>query len=204
MFGKELGMEKKLFIFDAGGVIIHDTPIIEEFSEKYGIDFDEAFSSWVSYNRPLLDGFMGPEMLYAMLERKFDIDLKDDDILLSCYHPETNVPMKEAIAKLRSSGHRCVTGSNTYSGHWDYLKNMDPSPLDGFDRLYASHEIHLSKPDRQFFEYIMRSEGFEAKDTVFIDDMQRNLDTAKVLGMTTFWYHENNKEFREFLEPYLI
>ncbi len=195
-------MGNKLFIFDVGGVVIHDTPIIEEFCERYKLDFDSVFADWIAYNKPMMDGFMGPEALYSMLECKYGIELADDDVLVSCYHPEGNSFIKGVVASLRTSGHRVVTGSNTYYGHWDYLKAMEPSPLCGFDKLYASHEIHLSKPDRQFYEYIMKAEGYGPTETVFIDDSQRNLEGAKALGITTFWYHENNEELRDFMEPY--
>lgn len=196
-------MSKKLFIFDVGGVVIHDTPIIEEFCEKYKLDFDDVFAGWIAYNKPMMDGFLGPEALYSMLEHKYGINLNGDDILVSCYHPEANAPVKALIAELRAKGYRVVTGSNTYYGHWDYLKAMDPSPIDGFDKLYASHEMHLSKPDRQFYEYIMKAEGVKPEETIHIDDSQRNLEGAQAAGITTFWYHENNDELRAFLKPYL-
>ena len=196
-------MERKLFIFDVGGVVIYDTPIIEEFAEKYSLDFDEVFRDWKYYNKPLMDGYMDVGVFYRMLEHKYGIDLSNDNIMVTCYHPKENRPLKKIVGMLREKGHRVVTGSNTFAPHWDYLKAMDPSPISGFDHLYASHEIHFSKPEKAFFEYIIESEGFDRKDTFFFDDVPANVDSAASVGLNAFHYRLNNDELLEYLKPYL-
>ena len=111
--------------------------------------------------------------------------------------------MIDIISELRAAGHRVVSGSNTYFGHWEYCKAMEGRPLDCFDKLYASHEIHYTKPDEEFYLHIMKEEGFEPRDSFFTDDYTVNLETASRLGMNTFHYTRNDDEFRAFLKPYL-
>ena len=76
-------------------------------------------------------------------------------------------------------------------------------PLDCFDKLYASHEIHFSKPDAEFYQFILKSEGFTPEQAVFTDDFAVNIDSARKLGMTTFLYTRDNKALEDFFRPYI-
>ncbi len=124
--------------------------------------------------------------------------------MMTYYYPVANQPMIDIINELRASGHRVVSGSNTYSGHWEFCKAMPDKPLSCFDKLYASHEIHLSKPDEEFFTHIMKSEGYTPGQTVFTDDSMENIRAAQELGITTFNYTQDNQALEEFFRPYIV
>ena len=196
-------MDKKLFIFDVGGVVaLHRLPL-EVFCEKYKLDYRAVNKDWMSYIKPLLDGFLDLKYFYRMLELNYDVDLSKDPIMVTNYHPVANEPLKKIIAMIREKGHKAVTGSNTFADHWDILKAMKPSPLDGFDHLYASHEMHLSKPSLPFYRYIAKSEGFDVDDCFFFDDSPENIDAANAVGMHGFLYKQNNEELLDFIKPYI-
>lgn len=200
---KHNNSERKLFIFDVGGVVIYDTPFINDFCKHYSLDYDRVFADWKNYSTPLHEGFMPAQCLYRMYEVKYNIDLSGNPFLLTYYHPEENLAVKAFIRQLRANGHRVVAGSNTFESHWNYLKNMNPSPIDGFDVLYASHEMHMQKPDTVFFEYIVKKEGFDIHDTFFFDDALANVEAACNLGINDFNYRLNNAELEKFLGPYI-
>ena len=196
-------MDRKLFIFDVGGVVILHPSVIDEFSRCFNLDINKLKEDWNSYSKPFMDGFCTPEIMYRMFEHKYGLDLSGDDIMMTHYHPVANQPMIDLINALRRSGHRVVSGSNTYAGHWEYCKAMPGHPLDCFDKLYASHEIHFSKPDAEFFQFILNSEGFSPEQAVFTDDFAVNIDSARKLGMTTFLYTRDNKALEDFFRPYI-
>lgn len=203
IFAREMAMDKKLFIFDVGGVVIMHEPPIREFCEKYNLDLNSVHRDWMCYIKPMLDGYLDVDYFYKMLELNYDIDLSNNPIMVTYYHPRENKPVKEIVKKLRASGHKVVTGSNTFAPHWDYLLDMKPSPLDGFDTLYASHEMHLSKPSPAFFRYIAKAEGFDEKDCFFFDDSEVNVDAASSVGMSAFHYTEDNEALLDYLKPYI-
>lgn len=204
MSGKQdVDMDRKLFVFDVGGVVVFHPSVLDGFCKRYGLDIAKVSADWAYYSKPFMDGFCGPEIMYRMFEHKYNLDLSDDDVMMTYYHPVANLPMIDIINELKASGHRVVSGSNTYEGHWEFCKAMDSRPLACFDKLYASHEIHYTKPDEEFYQYIMKEEGFRPEDSFFTDDSAVNLQTASRLGMTTFRYTGNNEEFRTFLAPYL-
>lgn len=197
-------MDKKLFIFDVGGVVVFHPSFLEGFARRYNLDIRKVYADWVAYNKPIMDGFNGPEIMYAMFAHKYNLDLTGDDLMMTYYHPVPNPPMIRVIEQLRRSGHRVVAGSNTYAGHWEFCKAMPDKPLSCFDKLYASHEIHLSKPDEEFFTHIMKSEGYTPEQTVFTDDSMENIRAAQELGITTFNYTQDNKALEDFFRPYMV
>ena len=196
-------MDHKLFIFDIGGVVVmHDQPIVE-FCEKYNLPLDQVEKDWRAYIKPMLDGYLDVDYFYRMLELNYGVDLSNDPVMVTCYHPHTNEFMKQVIARLRSNGYKVVSGSNTFAPHWDYILGQNPSPLDGFDHLYASHEMHLSKPSPAFYRYIAKAEGFDVADCFFFDDSAENIRAAKSVGMNTFHYTQDNEALLNYLAPYI-
>jgi putative hydrolase of the HAD superfamily len=198
-----VSMDRKLFVFDIGGVVIMHPSVMDGFCKRYGLDIAKVSRDWATYSKPMMDGFCGPEIMYRMFEHKYNIDLSNDDVMMTYYYPVANQPMIDIINELRASGHRVVSGSNTYAGHWEFCKAMEGNPLGCFDKLYASHEIHYTKPDEEFYLHILKEEGFRAEDSFFTDDFAVNLESPARLGMTTFQYRRNDDEFRAFLAPYL-
>ncbi|MBR6085054.1 MAG: HAD-IA family hydrolase [Spirochaetales bacterium] len=196
-------MDRKLFVFDIGGVVVFHPSVMEGFCKRYNLDIAKVSRDWMMYSKPMMDGFCGPEIMYRMFEHKYNIDLTGDDVMMTYYYPKANGPMIEIINELRANGHRVVSGSNTYAGHWEYCKAMESRPLACFDKLYASHEIHYTKPDEEFYRYILKEEGFRPEDSFFTDDYKVNIETAAGIGMNTFQYSRNDEEFRAFLKPYL-
>ena len=61
-----------------------------------------------------------------------------------------------------------------------------------FDKLYASYEIGITKPNREIFEYMLKDGEMIPSETLFIDDGVRNVEVADQMGLKT--YCPKNKE----------
>ncbi len=71
--------------------------------------------------------------------------------------------------------------SNTNAVHWPILLNE--MSLDGkFDYYFASHLIHLAKPDPSAFIYIANAMNLEPNTILFLDDNSYNIDSARQVG----------------------
>lgn len=57
-----------------------------------------------------------------------------------------------------------------------------------FDERLISCRIGMIKPDLQIYKYMIDSYTLSPKDTVFIDDTQKNIDSAKKLGINTILF----------------
>ena len=65
-----------------------------------------------------------------------------------------------------------------------------------FDKVYASHDMGVSKPCDEFFRIILESEGVKGEDAFFIDDVLGYHRGAKNQGITTFLFNGDDKEER--------
>lgn len=82
------------------------------------------------------------------------------------------------LQTLRTKGYRMYLLSNNNDIHWrDVLAKY---PLDGlFDGMFASHIMHLCKPDKRMFEEVFAVIGGNPAETVFIDDLEANRRAAQ-------------------------
>lgn len=67
-----------------------------------------------------------------------------------------------------------------------------------FDQVFYSHEIHLRKPDRAVYEYVLRSAGLQADALLFIDDNPGNVRAAAALGIQSY-LHADGRDVSEYL-----
>ncbi|MGF1636942.1 MAG: HAD family hydrolase [Cyclobacteriaceae bacterium] len=92
---------------------------------------------------------------------------------------------------------RIVVLSNTNAIHirkfLEIFKEQTPyaHPDEVFDHMYYSHEIHLRKPLKPCFEYVLNHAGFKAEETLLLDDNADNIATAKSLNMHTVHVEAN-------------
>ena len=193
-----------LFIFDMGEVILLGVRTLKQLSEYVGTDYHDIRMDYSYYDRALMDGYMSADDYYRHLEDKYQCVIKED-LFVKFFHPAVNMEMLSVIDKLRGNGHRCVIGSNTFKPHWDHIKTYKEKPLEHFDALYASHLMHMSKPEPAFWRIICQSEGYDYKDTYFIDDLEENTAAAASLGITVLKYSgdDKNERAREFFSPFI-
>jgi putative hydrolase of the HAD superfamily len=55
-----------------------------------------------------------------------------------------------------------------------------------FEDIFYSHIIHLRKPDPEIFKYILNQTGLVPEETLFIDDLEINLNSAARFGIRTY------------------
>ncbi len=66
-------------------------------------------------------------------------------------------------------------------------------------RKFASCEMGLVKPSREIFEAMIQEAQLKPEETLFIDDGEKNIETAKALGFQTY-LAKNGEDWREDIE----
>jgi epoxide hydrolase-like predicted phosphatase len=108
-----------------------------------------------------------------------------------------NRPMEVLIAKLQGQL-KFWALSNTNREHYLNFKR-EFRLFDGFEGVITSFECGLRKPDPRIYEIALKRMGLAAREVLFIDDLQVNVEVAKSLGFLSFHYHFNDMELKEYL-----
>lgn len=90
---------------------------------------------------------------------------------------------------------------------WEYARSGEMidggySVDDFFEKVYPSYEFGVCKPDRRFFDLIVKESGIRPEETLFIDDGPANTEVARKLGFVTFC-PENGEDWRPILDKML-
>ena len=103
-----------------------------------------------------------------------------------------DVPLRnlDILRKLKVQGYKLILLSNTnpfmmswgLSGEFDGNGNSLESY---FDSLYLSYKLGVMKPNKKIFQYIIDNEKIQPGESLFIDDGERNINAARLLGFKT-------------------
>jgi putative hydrolase of the HAD superfamily len=89
----------------------------------------------------------------------------------------------EIVNLLRSLRKTHKTGliSNAWDGlrPWIVKRNFD----DAFDSMIISAEVGVAKPDARIYQYALEKLGVKAEESVFVDDVEKNIAASEALGM---------------------
>jgi FMN phosphatase YigB (HAD superfamily) len=66
-----------------------------------------------------------------------------------------------------------------------------------FNQFYLSHEINLSKPHREVYEYVLKQNNLNPHDCLFIDDTPQNTAAAAKLGIHVWTIDPNTQDVIE-------
>ncbi len=98
-----------------------------------------------------------------------------------------NEPVIQFIKKLHQRGHPLYLLSNTNQLHVDHF--MTGYPIFAlFDNWVFSHEAGSAKPNPAIFEHAIAKFGIDPTETVYIDDLQPNVEAGKAFGFQAIHY----------------
>ncbi len=80
--------------------------------------------------------------------------------------------------------------SNTSPLHYNKFKYEVDSIFKYFKELFFSFEIGYKKPHAQIFKYAISRSNIIPQETLFLDDIQENIDKFRLLGVQGVLIHE--------------
>ncbi len=181
-----------LYIFDMGGVVTNDANPRPRICSLLGLseaDYLRYCGRGGRKEDDLLalagDGLLDAKGFWRIFSERSGIQVKTD-WLHWIFHPVVNEDIRALIGELRAQGNRVVCGTNTIESH--YQNHIEHGDYALFDQTYASCLMGVSKPDPDFWRIILTAEGVDAKDAVFTDDRQENVDAAAALGIRSILF----------------
>lgn len=101
--------------------------------------------------------------------------------------------MRELVYELKNKGYGIYLCSNASVRLSKYYKEIIPA-IECFDGILISAEELLLKPQRQIYERLFSKFNLEPSECLFIDDLQRNIDAARLCGMHGYCFEDMNVE----------
>jgi len=185
----------RLCIFDVGGVMVDGFDVVPPFAERLGITPAELRRHLESSGAHMLQlGHEAPEQFWSRYVAATGTNVEGEP-WRDYFHPTQRPAMYQLVKRLKASGLRVVAGTNTLDPH--YVAHTDNGDYAVFHEVYASHLMHLAKPDPEFWRFILAAEGVSADEAVFIDDMPVNVEAARGLGIHGVLYQDMEQAVRE-------
>lgn len=187
----------KNIIFDLGNVIINIDPE-KSATEMKKLGFRNFEKSYSLLNQTYLfdsleKGLIKPEQFHQEINSQLKEEKSSDEInkawgAMLLDFPEARI---ELLQKLKKK-YRLFLLSNTNEIHFHQynkaLINQFGFGLSSlFEKAYYSHELGMRKPDVKIFEFVLDDAKIEPSVTLFIDDLDKNIDVAKRMGINTIW-----------------
>lgn len=88
---------------------------------------------------------------------------------------------KEFCEYGKKKGYRLYVLSNASNSFYSYFPGF--APLDYFDGIVVSCDIHIVKPDIRIYQHLLNQYGLLPEECFFIDDRPDNVEGAKNAGM---------------------
>jgi len=76
--------------------------------------------------------------------------------------------------------------------------------IQDFDQLYWSCDVHLVKPEREFYEMAAKGLNLDPEACLFIDDSITNVEGARAIGMEAIHYTDFASFLEEFEDKYRL
>lgn len=161
-----------------------------------------AFKKYIIKNKldiKLVSGKMSHRDFFRKLKKKFDLKIGYSDFIY--FYSDVfweNSNMKRLLEKIsRIRKYKLFLLSNTDSPHMTFIDKNFPYVRLLKNRV-LSYKVHMYKPQRKIFRYLLEKYKLNPDTTVLIDDLKDNVRAAASLGMHTIHYVNHRKFMSEF------
>jgi len=187
-------MKIRAIIFDLGGVLLrtNDFTPREQIASRLGIsrhELEELVFGGESGDQAQR-GEITVQQHWANLAAKIHCSDKELKSLVEEFFAkdEIDISLMDYIRKLHRS---YKTG--LLSNAFDDLRQIITERWhfeDAFDDMVISAEVGMVKPDVRIFQLAVEQLGVEPGQVVFVDDMQRNIEGAKQVGLMSIHFQD--------------
>lgn len=180
-------------IFDLGGVILNIDPqlTVDAFHNLGWNDFyegnNQSLNKELFYN--LEKGNSSPEAFHDNVRKMINKQISDKEIDMAWTAMILDIPADRVryLEKLKKS-YKLYLLSNTNEIHrLKFHRNFEADfgyPFyDLFERNFYSHEMGMRKPNPHIYLEAIKEANLIPEETLFIDDMEENIEAAKSTGM---------------------
>ncbi|MCI1720885.1 MAG: HAD-IA family hydrolase [Bacteroidales bacterium] len=201
-------------IFDCGGVIVtlNRDNCLNAFSKILGFpDFGKYLSDYAQkgFFAQFENGDLKSSEFRQIVRQHSTIqELTDEEIdyAIGCFLTGVQESKVKYLLKLKKK-YDLYLLSNINPIAWKRSKKLFRESCglrmsDVFRKRFLSYRMNLSKPGEAIFNEVIRESGIIPGESLFIDDGEANIETAKKLGFKCLLY-DVNKDMETQIQPVL-
>ena len=193
----------KSIIFDLGNVLIDIDPslTIDEIENLGGVSWNNTENRAELENQIHLfeKGLLTPMDFYKRTSELLELYISFEEFVEAWNKTLLDIPQERWDMIRRLSGwYNLYLLSNTNEIHiqtifYKYKKRFRQDLLFEFmNKEYYSNCIGMRKPDKIIFEHVINDSKIKPEETLFVDDLKKNIVAAAELGFQT--YHLSHGE----------
>jgi len=200
------GVPVRNVIFDFGGVLVnwqpetiiagfYAEPALRDAIRMHAFQHDD----WLEMDRGTLDE--------ATVIRRFAARMARPEAEMAALFDHVRAhltPIEPTVAlltELHERGYRLYGLSNMSAPIFEYLKSLHGF-FDLFHGIVVSAVVKSVKPEPAIYEQLRSQFAIDFGESVFIDDLPRNVESARALGLPAIRF-ESTAQVRRELEPLL-
>lgn len=183
---------KKHVVFDFGGVVFQWRPkellkrtlphraVDEAAAQQLVVDFFQNYEGdWGRFDRGTIEV---PE-LAPLIAQRLGFELGEVQAVIDAVPGELEVQKEtvDLLHRLHDKGHRLYFLSNMPEPYAVHLESTHEFFSRFTDGVFSSR-VKLIKPEPEIFELATKRFGIEPSQTVFIDDVAKNVEIARAHG----------------------
>lgn len=183
----------KAIIFDFGGVILsHPKAVIPEIVARiYNISLETAVKEYAIYRVDYYLGKLPTDKLIASLSLAFKNNKSVKEIKklwLKNYADlaKADQEVLDIIKNLHKNYKVYLLSNTTEMSH---LHNSKTGIYDYFDDVFMSYRLGMKKPNPEIYKHVISSIGLKPEECIFVDDDEKNLETAKQIGIVIILFN---------------
>jgi epoxide hydrolase-like predicted phosphatase len=186
---KRKGNNIKCVTFDFGGVYTRTdimSDVFAAYKSKYGVDPESLWRKvhdsehWDKFFK----GKITEPEFWAGVKQEFDSSGFDGEFFskrLKESSEDVNPRMESLVARLKSMGYKTAMLTNN-SREW-FEPFVRGGHLNDFDFILTSYDLGLKKPERMIYDILLNVVEVRPGECVFIDDLERNTEAARRMGI---------------------
>ncbi len=180
-------------VFDLWWVVFRFSDGIKNLAIKLNIAEHLVREYWLKNDDDMCRGKLDPQDFLQNLYREFTIQEEVFpflDFWVSNFSPISWT--HKAIHELISKGIDIHILSNIYPGVFPILRNSANIPHIPYKIVVESCTLWYVKPEQEIYEHTEKLIGARWSDILFIDDSEKNLESARKRGWKCLLFTENN------------
>ena len=191
----------KAVIFDLGGVVMSGgyLPFIHHYCLECVTKEGKVQIKQLEHQVNL--GKITEFQFYRAINKIFHVQVTPQKIHKLIIHKmRANKHLLKFLPKLKPA--RVVLFSNSIGNMArEVLKHRRVPTKRLFDKIFFSNKIHLAKPDKHAYKFIIKKLKIKPNQTLLVDDREDNILPAQNLGMHGIVF-KNVRQFRSQLRKY--